>query len=136
VSTITTRHLLERDAELSRLYDAVGEARGGSGGLVLVEGPAGAGKSALLAAAVGYSDGLRVLRATGSEHEREFAFGAIRQLFEPVLAAADTAQRARLLAGAAAPAERIVQPPAADAELPDVGFVADHALYWLAANRR
>jgi DNA-binding CsgD family transcriptional regulator len=136
VSTITTRHLLERDAELSRLYDAVGEARGGSGGLVLVEGPAGAGKSALLAAAaaVGYGEGLRVLRATGSEHEREFAFGAIRQLFEPVLAAADTAQRARLLAGAAGPAERIVQPPVADAELPDVGFVADHALYWLAAN--
>jgi DNA-binding CsgD family transcriptional regulator len=134
VSTATTPHLLERDAELSRLADALAQARDGSGSLVLLEGPAGAGKSTLLAEAVSSADGLRVLRAAGSEQEREFAFGAVRQLFEPVLGAASAARRARLLAGAAGPAERIVQPSSVESGVADVGFVADHALYWLTAN--
>ena len=69
--------LLERDNELATLEEAVRDAAGGRGRLVVVEGPAGAGKSALLARARQHAAdaGLRVLRARGSELEREFAFG-------------------------------------------------------------
>ena len=44
-----TTALLERDAEHSQLMAAVASARAGAGSLVVVEGPAGNGKSALLA---------------------------------------------------------------------------------------
>jgi glycosyltransferase involved in cell wall biosynthesis len=43
-----------------------------------------------------------VLSACGSELEQEFAFGAVRQLFEPLLA--DPAERERLAAAALAAA--------------------------------
>ena len=72
------------------------------------------------------------MRASGSELEREFAFGAVRQLFEPPVVAASPAMRRRLLAGAAAPAGWVLAP---DGEVhPDAVFVTVHALYWLAAN--
>src|ERR687895_68587 len=45
----------------------------------------------------GRSAGMRVLMAKGSELEREFPFGVVRQLFEPSLVDADT--RASWLAG-------------------------------------
>jgi DNA-binding CsgD family transcriptional regulator len=77
--------------------------------MALVEGPAGSGKSALLAAVAGPSaNGPRVLRAGGAELEREYAFGAIRQLFEPLLA--DESRRAELLRGVAAPVAWLVDP--------------------------
>ena len=58
------------------------------GGLALFEGSAGSGKSALIdaACAMGTARGLNVLRATGSEFERDFAYGVVRQLFDPLLA--------------------------------------------------
>jgi DNA-binding CsgD family transcriptional regulator len=79
------------------------------------------------------ADGLRVLSARGGELEREFPFGVVRQLLEPVLAAADQAERGTLLAGAAALAEPVLSTPEGDgaAEPP---FAALHGLYWLAAN--
>ena len=63
----------------------------GSGGLALVEGPAGVGKSSLLREAVTVARrlGFDTANARASELEREFAFGLVRQLFEPKLAAAD-----------------------------------------------
>ena len=42
---------------------------------------------------------MRVLRARGAELEREFAFGVVRQLFEPALADASEPERAELLQG-------------------------------------
>lgn len=59
--------LLERGAELEELASAVADAVAGHGGLVVVEGPAGNGKSALLGAAVDEAEaaGLHVLRARG-----------------------------------------------------------------------
>ena len=55
--------LLERDAELGAIGAAVERARSGRGGVLVVEGVAGIGKSSLLAAAP--CDGMRVLRASG-----------------------------------------------------------------------
>jgi DNA-binding CsgD family transcriptional regulator len=141
--------LLEREADLAELGDAVAAAGAGDGRLVIIEGAAGAGKSRLLAATTGLAAaaGLRVLRASGSELERDFAFGAVRQLLEPPVVAAPPAVRQRLLAGAAAPASWVLGQsgngpggnqgagggPAGNE--PSAGAsVMLHALYWLAAN--
>lgn len=132
--------LLERDVELEEIASAVGDALAGRGRLVVVEGAAGAGKSAVLAAAreSATETGLRVLEARGTELEREFAFGAIRGIFEPVLVAASQAERAKLLAGAAAPAEWAIDPSSGEGDDPHTrsaaGFAALHGIYWLAAN--
>nr|MDQ3093127.1 AAA family ATPase [Actinomycetota bacterium] len=76
--------LLERCAELDRVAFAVDEACAGSGGLVVVEGEAGIGKTALLGAARALAEraGLVVYAARGAELEGGFGFGVVRQLFE------------------------------------------------------
>jgi DNA-binding CsgD family transcriptional regulator len=74
-----------------------------------------------------------VLAAHGSDLEREFPFGVVRQLFEPLLVAA--AERERLLvdaAAAAGPVFESVHPEAAGGG--DVSFAALHGLYWLTVN--
>jgi predicted ATPase len=76
--------LLERDAEL-RLFERVLErAEDGRGGVVLVEAQAGVGKTELLriAGSLAEAGGLRVLRGRGSELDRPFGFGVVRQLLE------------------------------------------------------
>src|SRR6476646_5281501 len=81
--------LLEREDLLAHIDDALEGAREDRGRLVVVEGPAGIGKTAIMAAARTRAEslGIRVLRARGAELERDFAFGVVRQLLEPVLAA-------------------------------------------------
>ena len=82
--------LLERDAALGRIDQCLREAIAGGGSLLLVEGPAGIGKTRLVVAAArhGRELGLTTLSARGSELEREFAYGLVRQLFEAPLVAA------------------------------------------------
>jgi hypothetical protein len=60
--------LLERDGELERIAECVQRARQGRGGALVVEGPAGIGKTALLAVAreVAEGEGFKVLRARGA----------------------------------------------------------------------
>jgi DNA-binding CsgD family transcriptional regulator len=134
-------HLLERQRELRDAADLLSAARAGGGGALLVQGPAGIGKSALLRAirARGEADGFSVLAARGAELEREFSFGVVRQLFEPVLAAAGDDEREVLLAGAARLAEPAIGQlePAAPADASpslDPSFSVLHGLYWLTAN--
>src|ERR687892_93693 len=93
--------LLERDRELERIGGCLHRAQQGDGGALVVEGPAGIGKTVLLAAGrdTAERDGFRVLRARGAELEREFAFGVVRQLVEPVVAGASVDERAGLLEG-------------------------------------
>ncbi len=95
--------LLEREPELRRMREAIRHAGSGAGGLVVIGGPAGIGKTALLQAAAGMAEqaGVRVLRGRGSDIEQEFAFGVVRQLFEGPLARAGVEQREALLQGAA-----------------------------------
>jgi DNA-binding NarL/FixJ family response regulator len=120
--------LLERDAELAALDGLVAEAADGRGRLVLIEGPAGIGKSGLLAGLRDRAGGdLRVLAARAGELEREFAFGVVRQLFE-----ADVATRPDALSGAAAPAEAVFEAEPGAGE--GASFAALHGLYWLALN--
>jgi hypothetical protein len=95
--------LLDRGRELADIAELVEAARDGAGGLVVVEGPAGIGKTRLVqeAARAASAAGIEVLRARGSEFEAEIPFGVARQLFEPVLRAASGAERRRLPAGVA-----------------------------------
>ena len=127
--------LLEREAELARVDRVFDRVGAGAGGVVIVEGPAGIGKSELLAAvrANAQAHGFGVLRGRGSEFEQEIAFGIARQLFEPMLRAASAGERRRLLGGVARVGARALGLEAG--EPPADRFAAIHGLYWLCANR-
>ncbi|HEY3540930.1 MAG TPA: AAA family ATPase [Gaiellaceae bacterium] len=130
--------LLEREAELAALHAYVDAAGAGAGRLVAIEGRAGIGKSRLLAEARALANdgGFSLLTARGGELEVDFAYGVVRQLFEPILAGASSDERAELLAGPAALAAPLfdaVEAPA-DEDDGDVSFAVLHGLYWLAAN--
>jgi len=137
-----TGALLERNQELARIESALAEARTGHGRFLVIEGPVGMGKTALLAAArtAAAEGGMRVLRSRGTELERDFAYGVVRQLFEPPLVEAAELERADLLQGAAGVAAGLLAfpgaPPAHDSPSPDVdpSFAILHGLYWLCAN--
>jgi DNA-binding CsgD family transcriptional regulator len=134
--------LLERSAELARIEAALGEARLGRGTFVVIEGPAGIGKTALLGAAraAAVEAEMCVLRSRGTELESEFAFGVVRQLVEPALAETSPAERAELLqaaAGVAATLLGLPGAPAPEASLSstvDPSFAILHGLYWMCAN--
>ena len=125
--------LLEREQELGALEGLLRSGDAAGSGLVVVEGPAGIGKSRLIGElrrrAAGA--GARVLAAHGTDLERELPFGLVRQLFEPLLA--DPAERARLIDGAAAPARPIFEAVDMD-HAGDPSFAALHGLYWLTVN--
>jgi DNA-binding NarL/FixJ family response regulator/predicted negative regulator of RcsB-dependent stress response len=126
--------LVEREREFEALEGVLAAARRGEGGAAVVEGPAGIGKSSLLAATGAAALDLEVRRARASELERDFPFGVVRQLFEPVLFGAAEEERERLLAGAGGLAARVlVASSAADGGAADP-FSVLHGLYWFAAN--
>ena len=117
--------LFERESELRRIARAIQEP-GAARELLLVEGPAGIGKSSLLREArrLAADEGLLVLAGRGHERERPLPFGVARQLFEPHV-------RETELEGAAALAR-----PALDAGTSASGATGDpfallHGLYWL-----
>ena len=128
--------LLEREAELAAL-DALIAAASAGGRLIAIEGPAGIGKTRLLAEARRRArmSGMRVLAARGSELEYEFSYGVVRQLFEPLLASVSREDRAELLAGAAELASPIFDPAQLGAEADaDSSLAMLHGLFWLTAN--
>lgn len=124
--------LLDRDAQLTRLQDLLRRACEGNGGVAIVNGAAGSGKTALLDAfcAAAGATGARVLRARASEFEQELSLGVVRQLFADTVAALDTATRARVTAGAAG---RAVAALGYEGE-PMAAAEFSHALFWLCAN--
>src|SRR5215469_9046817 len=92
--------LLERDDEVATLAECVALTSNGHGGLVVIEGTAGIGKTRLLAEARAQAaEHMRVLSARGGELEGDFSFGVVRQLFEPLLASATPKRRAELMSG-------------------------------------
>jgi len=129
-----SRRPLERDAELDLLGAALASAQSGTGALVVIEGVAGIGKTALLdaASAEAAARGMTVLRAHGSELELRFSFGVALQLFEPAFRSRPHAERAALLEGAAALAAPLFDPRATPAQAGDFSLL--HGLYWFAAN--
>jgi DNA-binding CsgD family transcriptional regulator len=127
--------LLERDAELAAVEGLVGVASGGR--LLVIEGPPGIGKTALMAEAKALARDaeLPLLSARGSELERSFSYGVVRQLFEPFLASLSPSERAELFTGAASLAAPLFEPSQVAAEQPaDSSLGTMHGLYWLTAN--
>ena len=126
--------LLGREAELGRVSELAGQvAQGGKGATVVVEGAAGIGKTRLLDELQAHAAEreMEVCVARGAELERDFPFGLVRQLLDPVLVAADDAQRDELLAGSAQLAMGALGPK------PEGGVDASgamHGLYWLIAS--
>ncbi|BBX70562.1 LuxR family transcriptional regulator [Mycolicibacterium psychrotolerans] len=128
--------LLERDDDLHTIDVIAAAAAGGAGSMLLIEGPAGIGKTALLDHLRGRAAaaGMVVYTARGGDLERGFGFGIVRQLLESTVLGADVAERERLLGGAARLAEPVftdVEPAASTA---DIAFATLHGLYWLLAN--
>jgi DNA-binding CsgD family transcriptional regulator len=116
-------------------------ARHGEGSSAVVRGPAGIGKTRLLRWVASEADrhGFTVLSARCSELESDYAFGVVRNLFEPAMHELSEADRARLSSGAA----RFARPaldPSASVEAGVSAFSADpsaaiiHGLYWLTVN--
>jgi DNA-binding SARP family transcriptional activator/DNA-binding CsgD family transcriptional regulator len=136
-AVVAPDEMVDRDREVRVLRGALDDALGGQGRLALIHGPAGIGKSRLLQELrrLGEERGARVLAARGSQLEREFGFGAVRQLFEGLLA--DPARRAELLDGSAASAASVfgdVPDVTEPADRADGSFAVLHGLYWLTVN--
>jgi DNA-binding SARP family transcriptional activator/tetratricopeptide (TPR) repeat protein len=127
-------HLVDRERELDQLRQCLDGAVGGQGRLALVSGPAGIGKSRLLAEARGLAAerGALALTARGSQMEKEYAFGAVRQLFEPVLAQQQNTES--LFSGSARSAAGVFDVGAADPGTTDGSLAVLHGLYWLTVN--
>ena len=81
--------LLDREAELALLEKAVIDAKASESQLVVIEGPAGIGKSRLLLEAREMAEkaGFVNVVSRGNEFEREYAFGVVRQMIASALRA-------------------------------------------------
>jgi DNA-binding CsgD family transcriptional regulator len=127
--------LLDRDQELDALGGVVARAADGRGGALLVEGEPGIGKTRLCEAGLtsARAAGLAVAGARGRELERDFAFGVVRQLFEPALMKRRRAEVERRLDGPAGAARAVFglapEPPGVDPS-----GAAQHGLYRLCLN--
>ena len=123
--------LCERVRELTVIGDVIGDALSGVGGIAVIRGVPGIGKTALLraAAAIGAASGLTVLQARSSELESAFAWGVVRQLLagggRPT---SPPAQGAAALAAAALREEWDVE------GAPPDRFAVEHGLYWHVAE--
>lgn len=80
--------MLERSDELGVLREKARLALGGSPRFVVIEGPAGIGRTSLLDEFVAEST-MRPLRARCDELARGLDYGVVRQLFEPLVLAPD-----------------------------------------------
>lgn len=134
----TSDRLLERDRELEAIRTAVLRAAQDTGAFVVIDGPAGVGKTALIDTAheLAHDADLLVLRARGAELERAFGFGIVRQLFDEVLRSG-AFEPATLFTGAArvaAPLLAIDVEGGATSVPTDDPYAARHALYWLLSN--
>ena len=126
--------LLEREAELEQIGRALRTAASGAGGVVVIEGAAGIGKSSLLAAAaeLAEAEGMAVLRARAGVMEREFALGVVIQLLAPIVES--LTDRDRVFAGAAGLARPLFEDVPDRAAADDLVFARFHGLHWLCAR--
>ncbi|HEV2786414.1 MAG TPA: AAA family ATPase, partial [Solirubrobacteraceae bacterium] len=137
-SSLSAAPLLEREREVAALSRVISSCAAGAGGFAVVEAAPGLGKTRLLAEAreLARRQELQVLYGRAGELEGDFAFGVVRQLFEPLLATSPPEVRQELYAGPAA----LVEPLFSGHDLGQqeqaaaTTFAVLHGLYWLAVN--
>ncbi|WP_084215875.1 helix-turn-helix transcriptional regulator [Pseudonocardia spinosispora] len=76
--------LVGRQDEIRAIDELINTARGGGGGVLVLRGEAGIGKSTLLDHARNAGSDFQVLHATGSQFESELPFAALHQLCRPL----------------------------------------------------
>ena len=134
--------LFEREQETQRISSLLQAALDGTGSVLLITGVPGIGKTELVRRAqeLAKAEGFMILRGRGSETERDFAYGVIRQLFEPAVAQASSEQRDSWFSGAASLAKPLVANTDDQSRGPSPSSAADpafpvlHGLYWLCDN--
>ncbi|MBW0134417.1 helix-turn-helix transcriptional regulator [Pseudonocardia abyssalis] len=123
--------LLERDHETGCVRRLVDAAASSAGGLLVIEGDAGIGKTGLVraAATLAAERDVRVLGARGAELEQDLAFGMVRELLGAAASEPGTA-----LEGAATLAGPVLGPVSAAGPGGQDLFGILHGLYWLVAD--
>ncbi len=130
-------NLLEREAELNVLDEALASAVEGRGSVVAVEGPAGIGKSSLVTACLELARkrDMYVLPVRATELERSYPYGIVRQTADSVALDKTPEERSALFTGAAKLALPILDPGTGEEpESPELMYQRLHGLYWLTAN--
>ena len=129
--------LVERDEQLARVCAEIEALEAGTGSVLVLSGPAGIGKTALLQSAVEFArdHGIEVLTARGDELERDLGHGVTRQLLDRAVRRLNDRDREVLLDGPAVLAAPVLGlgAPAAPPSL-DPEFAARHGLTWLLAG--
>jgi DNA-binding CsgD family transcriptional regulator len=126
--------LVERDGELRDLERSLARLTAGRGGLAVLEAGPGLGKTTLLREVRRLAAGQRctVMGARGAELERQFGFGVVRQLFEPVLPR-EQAARDDVFTGAAKATECLFGETGQE-DAPGSLYPLLNGLYWLLVN--
>ena len=90
----------ERDAAMTLVSELFERARQGAGGVLIIQGAAGMGKTTVLAEARrdAESAGFSVLSARGAALEQQFAFGLVHQLFTSARTVAPSADPGQMYA--------------------------------------
>jgi DNA-binding CsgD family transcriptional regulator len=129
--------LLEREAELGALEQALADAAGGRGSVVAIEGPPGIGKSRLVAACGRLAEEreMYTISVRATELERSYPYGIVRQTADSVALDKTDEERSALFTGAARLALPILDPGSAEAgDTPELMYQRLHGLYWVTAN--
>ncbi|MCS7475604.1 AAA family ATPase [Umezawaea endophytica] len=134
--TASDSGILERDDDLSRCSAVLESVRTRAGATIVVEGPAGIGKSEVVArvCAEAAVRGIVPLAVRGNQRDRTLAFGAARTLLARWVAGRGAREREALFAGAAAFA-RVplgLPHPRGTGATSVIGLT--EALYWLVVN--
>ena len=129
--------LVERERELTTFEETLARAREGTGGTIIIDAPAGNGKSRLLTVAgdMARAEGMQVLGANASELAQSLPFGIAIQLFEPRWTSSEVDDRARLMQGAAAAAGLLLNGEASELQSSgDQEYQLIHGLFRLLSN--
>ena len=129
----TESGLLDRERELALAGEAMTRIEAGEGRTLLVEGPAGIGKSALLdeIAEDGRRRGFEVLQGRAGQYERDLPWALVTDLFGPLLGSMDPEQRQELFTEAASLAAPLFGFASKTPASPNSLSAALHGLYWL-----
>jgi len=128
---------LERETELDCIAEALDAAARGHGRTVIIEGPAGIGKTRLIADARALAKlrGFGRMWAVGDELESAMPWAVVRQLVERSIARYGGETRQKLLAGPSGVALAALDRAPDEARAGDAALARTlHALWWVAAD--